>query len=245
MTAERLQKVLARAGVASRRKAEELIRAGRVTVNGEIAEIGTKVTEGEDLVRVDGKPLGSSPPLRYYLLNKPRGCMSTTSDPEGRPTVLDLLAPRHRLNVVPVGRLDYLSEGLILLTNDGDLALRVTHPRYGCKKTYLAKVKGNPEPAAIQRLSRGMVLDGHKTGPAKVEAAKPSRKGQRRVSHNSWWTIEIGEGRTRQIREMFFRVGHPVQRLQRVKIGPVEDPRLAVGSYRELTESEIKALRGS
>jgi pseudouridine synthase len=131
-----------------------------------------------------------------------------------------------------------------MLTNDGDLALRVTHPRYGCKKTYLAKVKGHPTPESLQRISRGMVLDGHRTAPAKVAAAKPSNKGRRPTTHNSWWSVEIGEGRTRQIREMFFRIGHPVQRLQRVAIGPVEDAKLPVGSYRELTESEIVALRG-
>ena len=243
MSAERLQKVLARAGVASRRKAEELIRAGRVTVNGEVATIGAKVTE-EDAIKVDGTLLGPPPPPRYLLLHKPRGYMTTRSDPEGRPTVIDLIAPRHRANVVPVGRLDFQSEGLLILTNDGDLAQRVSHPRFGCTKTYLVKVKGHPAPDALERLSRGMVLDGHKTGPAKVAPATPPKKGHRRAKENSWWSVEIAEGRTRQIREMFFRIGHPVQRLLRVKIGPVEDPQLPSGSYRELTEAEIAALRG-
>ncbi len=243
MSTERLQKILARAGVASRRKAEELIRAGRVTVDGEVAQIGAKADADQDAIRVDGKALGPPPPPRYLLLNKPKGYMTTRSDPEGRKTVLDLIAPKHRANVVPVGRLDYQSEGLLILTNDGELAQRVAHPRYGCKKTYLAKVKGRPGPDALRRLGRGMVLDGHKTGPATVEPA-PSKRGHRRPQGNTWWTVEIAEGRTRQIREMFFRVGHSVQRLQRVAIGPVADPKLPIGSYRELTPDEVRSLKG-
>ncbi len=242
MTRERLQKVLARAGIASRRKAEELIRGGRVTVNGAVAAVGDKVEAARDAIKVDGKLVGSPPALRYLLLNKPSGYMTTRSDPEGRPTVFDLIAPRHRGHIEAVGRLDFRSEGLLLLTNDGDLAQRVAHPRYGCTKTYLAKVKGQPKPEALERLRRGMVLDGHRTAPAKVGPAAP--RGRRAARENSWWRIEIAEGRTRQIREMFFRVGHPVQRLRRVAIGPVEDPRLPVGSYRELTEAEVKRLRG-
>lgn len=242
MSPERLQKVLSRAGIASRRKAEELIRAGRVTVNGRVAELGDKVEASRDAIKVDGKLLGAPPAVRHLLLNKPSGYMTTRSDPEGRPTVFDLIAPRHRSNLEPVGRLDYQSEGLLVLTNDGDLAQRIAHPRYGCTKTYLAKVKGHPGREVLGRLRRGMVLDGQRTAPAKVTAA--ARKGRRQATENSWWTVEIAEGRTRQIREMFFRVGHPVQRLKRVAIGPVEDSRLPSGSYRELTPAEVASLGG-
>ncbi len=241
MTRERLQKVLARAGVASRRKAEELIRQGRVTVNGAVATVGDKADPDRDAIKVNGKGLGAPPVLRYLLLNKPAGFITSRSDPEGRKTVFDLVAPRHRSNVEAVGRLDYQSEGLLVLTNDGELAQRIAHPRYGCKKTYLAKVKGRPGPEALARLRRGMVLDGHKTAPAKVKPAAP--RGRRQAKENSWWTVEIAEGRTRQIREMFYRIGHPVQRLRRVAIGPVEDAKLPVGSYRELTPAEVVALR--
>lgn len=243
MSVERLQKVLARAGVASRRGSEDLIRQGRVTVNGRVPELGAKVDAEADAIKVDGKLIGAPPAKSYLLLNKPTGYLTTRSDPEGRPTVLELIAPRHRKNLVPVGRLDYLTEGLILLTNDGDLAHRVAHPSHGCTKTYLVKVKGHPKPEAIKRLREGVVLDGRRTSPAVVKEAEV--RGRRAAKENSWWTVEIAEGRTRQIREMFFRVGHPVQRLKRVAIGRVEDPRLAVGSYRELTESEVAGLRSS
>lgn len=241
MSEDRLQKVLARAGVASRRQSEELIRAGRVTVNGKVAAVGQKVSAADDAIKVDGKLIGSPVPPRTLLLNKPRGYISTHSDPEGRQTVFDLLAPQHRRNLKTVGRLDFHSEGLLLLTTDGDLAQRVAHPRYGCKKTYLAKVKGRPRPEALERLSRGMVLDGHKTVPAKVTEIR--KRGRRQATENTWWKVEIAEGRTRQIREMFFRIGHSVQRLQRVAIGGVADSKLPVGSYRELTAAEIESLR--
>ena len=154
MSAERLQKILARAGVASRRKAEDLIRQGRVTVNGTVASVGDKAA-GSDAIKVDGKLLSSPAAHRYLLVHKPRGYVSTRSDPQGRPTVLDLVAPRHRGSLFPVGRLDYHSEGLIILTDDGELAQHVSHPRYGCVKTYLAKVKGAPERTEIDRLRNG------------------------------------------------------------------------------------------
>jgi 23S rRNA pseudouridine2605 synthase len=241
LSRERLQKVMAAAGVASRRASEELIRQGRVTVNGRVAEVGSKADPAVDAIKVDGKLLGAAPAKSYLLLNKPTGYLTTRSDPEGRPTVFELIAPRHRKNLVPVGRLDYLTEGLILLTNDGDLAQKVAHPSHGCTKTYLVKVKGHPKREAIHKLSAGVVLDGRRTSPAKIQAAEV--RGRRAVKENSWWTVEISEGRTRQIREMFYRVGHPVQRLKRVAIGAVQDPRLPVGSYRELTEKEIEGLR--
>lgn len=242
MSAERLQKILARAGVTSRRKAEELIRQGRVTVNGAVASVGDKASGRDDAIKVDGKLLGPPAQHRYLLVHKPRGYVSTKSDPEGRPTVLDLVAPRHRGTLFPVGRLDFHSEGLIILTDDGELAQRVSHPRHGCVKTYRVKVKGAPERAEIDRLRNGMVIDGRKTRPARIE---PLRRGRGRPEQgNSWWTVEIGEGRTRQIREMFFRVGHPVQKLRRVAIGPISDPRLKPGTYRELDRDEVACLMG-
>ncbi len=248
MTAERLQKLLARAGVASRRGAEDLIRAGRVTVNGAPAELGQKVDAARDAVKVDGRRVAPAPVRhRYLLLNKPRGYVTTRSDPEGRPTVLDLIAPRHRPKALaPVGRLDFNTEGLLLLTDDGDLAHRVAHPRFGCQKTYRVKVKGRPQPGALDRLRGGVEIDGRPTGPARVRALRPprARKAARGEAANSWWSVEIGEGRTRQIREMFRRVGHPVLKLRRVAIGPVSDPGLPLGAYRELTAAEIAALRG-
>ncbi len=248
MTAERLQKLLARAGVASRRGAEELIRAGRVTVNGAPAELGQKVDPTRDAIKVDGRRIPAAPARhRYLLLNKPRGYVTTRSDPEGRPTVLDLVAPRHRSKALaPVGRLDFNTEGLLLLTDDGELAHRVAHPRFGCLKTYRVKVRGRPQEAALARLRAGIAIDGRPTRPARVRAlsAPRARKVARTETANSWWSVEIGEGRTRQIREMFQRVGHPVLKLRRVAIGPVRDPELPLGAYRELSVGEIAALRG-
>ena len=241
MSAERLQKVLSRAGVASRRRGEELIRAGRVTVNGRVAQIGESADPEADAIKVDGKLVRPPETHTYLLLNKPRGYITTRRDPQGRPTVYDLLQPRHAARVRSVGRLDYQSEGLLLLTDDGDLAHRVAHPRYGCRKTYLVKVRGEPEPEALDRLRQGIRLDGRRTAPAKIVASR--RAGNRRPATNSsWWQVEIGEGRTRQIREMFFRVGHPVQKLRRIAVGPLVDRRLGPGDYRELTPGEVRSL---
>lgn len=245
MSAERLQKVLARAGVASRRAVEELIREGRVTVNGQVATLGDKADLEEDAVKVDDKliqaPAGDH---LYLLLHKPPGCVSTRSDPEGRPTVMDCIPHRLRGKLVPVGRLDFETEGLILLTDDGDLAHRVAHPRYGCTKTYEVKVKGEPESAAVEKLRRGIVLEGKRTAPAEIDAM-PASPGPRDPIHNSWWQVVLTEGRTRQIREMFFRIGHPVQKLRRVAIGPLRDDRLLSGDWRELTDHEVETLRRS
>lgn len=238
MSEERLQKYLARAGVASRRKAEELIRAGRVTVNGAVAAIGSKVLPGRDAVKVDGRRVAPPRRHRYLLLNKPKGFLTARSDPQGRPTVFDLVIPRHRKALIAVGRLDFNTEGLLLLTDDGDFAQRVAHPRHGCSKTYLVKVKGAPDAAALERLRGGVVLDGRRTAPARVTPRPGRRDGV-----NTWWRVELSEGRTRQIREMFLRVGHPVQKLRRIAIGAVADPALPLGSYRELTADEVEMLR--
>jgi len=238
---ERLQKALARAGVASRRKVEELIREGRVTVNGHLAEIGEKADLDRDAVKVDGKRIQPPRGHRYLLLNKPRGVMSTVSDPEGRPTVIDLVPPALRKALVPVGRLDFNSEGLLLLTDDGEFAQRVAHPSNGSVKTYEVKVKGHPQEGELDRLRGGIVLDGRRTAPCRI---RPRRAiGRREESENSWWVVELTEGRTRQIRDMFERVGHPVQKLRRVAIGPLADPGLAPGDLRELTPREVEMLR--
>ena len=244
MSAERLQKVLARAGVGSRRQVEQLIREGRITVNGRLAVLGERADLAADAVKVDGRRVQ---PVRrwhrYVLLNKPRGCVSTLSDPEGRPTILDHVPQRLRPGLKPVGRLDFDTEGLILLTDDGELAHRLAHPRYGCAKTYEVKVKGRPSETSLARLRGGILLDGRRTAPASVAPRPTVRRGGRESRKNSWWTVILKEGRTRQIREMFFRVGHPVSRLRRLAIGPLEDGRLARGAWRELEEREVAMLR--
>jgi 23S rRNA pseudouridine2605 synthase len=238
---ERIQKILARAGVASRRASEELIEAGRVTVNGEVATLGDKADPETDHLKVDGKRIEPRTEFHYLLLNKPSGVMSTRDDPEGRPTVLDLVPETYRKALVPVGRLDFNTEGRLLLTDDGDWAHRIAHPRYGCTKVYEVKVKDRPSPEAIDHLrQRGEVVEGRRVVPVSIERLHVSGP---RGGKNTWWTVEISEGRTRQIREMFFRMGHPVQRLRRVAIGPLRDPKLPQGELRELTPGEVKALR--
>ncbi len=205
---ERLQKVLARAGLASRRVAEELIADGRVTVNGEVAVLGRRVDVAVDRVEVDGALVPVRPGLVYYLLNKPAGVVTTASDPEGRPTVVDLVPESPR--VFPVGRLDVATEGLLLLTNDGELAHHLTHPRFGVDKEYLAHVTGHPSPAAVRRLRDGVDLEDGRTAPARVALLAPDLL-----------RIVIHEGRNRQVRRMCDAVGHPVRRLVRTRIGPL------------------------
>jgi 23S rRNA pseudouridine2605 synthase len=235
---DRLQKILARSGMGSRRAAEEIITEGRVTVNGRVATLGDKADPEHDAIKVDGKRLHPPREHHYLLLNKPRAVMSTASDPEGRPTVLELVPLGLRKAMVPVGRLDFLTEGLILLTDDGDFAQRVAHPRYGCTKTYEVKVRGTPDTKSLERLRRGIVLEGERTRPAAIDP-RPVKSD----TGNSWWTVELGQGRTRQIREMFKRIGHPVMKLRRVAIGPVRDPDLGLGQIRELSEKEVELLR--
>lgn len=241
---ERVQKMLARAGVSSRRGAEVLIREGRVTINGRQAELGDRVRPGEDAVKVDGRLVRPREVHRYLVLNKPAGYVTTLSDPEGRKTVLDLVPPSFHRSLFPVGRLDYHSEGLLLLTTDGEFAQAVSHPRHGCRKTYEVKVKGEPTDEQLDRLRSGVRLEGRKTAPARIRrrSGVTPRRGRRGTS-NSWWLVELEEGRTRQIREMFRRIGHPVQRLRRVSIGPLRDRSIPLGQCRELTEDEIAALR--
>ncbi len=242
---ERLQKILSRAGIASRRAAEELIRAGRVTIGGRVAVLGDRVEQrgrGTETVRVDGEPVPLAAAPLYVLLNKPAGHVTTRSDPQGRPTVMDLLPEKWRGRLKPVGRLDYRTEGLLLFTDDGDLANRLTHPRFGCSKRYLVKVRGFPGREAIQRLGRGMFIAGRRTAPVRPRRVR-TRRGGRSPRSSSWWEMELREGKTRQIREMFFRVGHPVQRLRRVAIGRLEDAHLRSGNWRELSSGEVATLR--
>ncbi len=230
---ERLQKVLARAGFGSRRACEELVSAGRVLVNGRRAELGRRVLPGRDEVGVDGVPVGILPDLVYYLLNKPTSVMTTANDPEGRPTVLELVPAEPR--VFAVGRLDYGTEGLLVLTNDGAFAQLLAHPSHGVDKEYLAEVEGDPAPAAIRQLREGVVLDdGERTAPARVARVAP---GVLR--------IVIHEGRYRQVRRMGEAVGHPVRRLVRTRIGPISDAKLKPGQWRPLSIAEVRQLSES
>lgn len=234
---DRLQKILSQAGVASRRASEQLMLEGRVTVNGTtVRELGTKADPTADDIRVDGRRIRIAERQRYLLLNKPRGYVTTRSDPHRRPTVLDLINVREY--VYPVGRLDFDSEGLLLLTNDGDLAARLTHPRHGVERVYEARVRGVPDTHDLQRLVRGVVLDGRRTSPARV-ALVPGR----RDDPNATLRITLREGRNRQVRKMCDAIGHPVDLLRRIAIGPIRDPRLKVGQWRELRAEEVSALR--
>ena len=226
---ERLQKVLARVGIGSRRACEALIAAGRVTVNGTPAVLGKRVDVGRDEVALDGAPLPVAPGLVHYLLHKPAGVVTTARDPQGRRTVLDLVPARPR--VFPVGRLDADSEGLIILTNDGALAQRLSHPSHGVDKEYLAEVQGVPAPGALRALRRGVMLDDGLTAPATVGVVAPGVV-----------RIVIHEGRNRQVRRMCEAVGHPVRRLVRTRIGPVSDRTLAPGAWRALRPAEVRAL---
>lgn len=226
---ERLQKALARAGFGSRRSCEILISAGRVTIDGEVAILGARVDAENQLVCVDGKLVPAAPGMSYVLLNKPTGVVTTASDPLNRPTVMDIVESDCR--IFPVGRLDMNTEGLLLLTNDGRLSHLLTHPSSGVGKEYLARVEGDPSPGAIRRLREGVELDDGITSPAQVS----------RVSEGLL-RIVIHEGRNRQVRRMCAAVGHEVTRLVRTKIGPLHDPTLSPGAYRQLSVAEVKKL---
>ena len=226
---ERLQKVLARAGLASRRASEELIAEGRVRVNGVVAELGRRIDPEADEVTVDGVPVPVAPGLVHYLLNKPRGVVTTAADPQGRPVVVALVPDEPR--VFPVGRLDADTEGLLILTNDGGFAHRLTHPSFGVPKEYLAEVEGTPSRGALRRLREGVELEDGPTVPATVSTAGPHLL-----------RITIHEGRNRQVRRMCEAVGHPVRRLVRTRIGPLHDRSLRPGAWRELSVAERKAL---
>jgi 23S rRNA pseudouridine2605 synthase len=230
VTGERLQKALARAGFGSRRACEELIEAGRVTVDGEVAALGRQIDPATAVVAVDGVPVGVRPDLVHYLLNKPAGVVTTAADTHGRPTVVELVPAEPR--VFPVGRLDADTEGLLLLTNDGDLAHRLTHPSFGVDKEYLAEVEGTPSPGALRRLRQGVDLEDGRTAPARASLVPPNAI-----------RITIHEGRNRQVRRMCAAVGHPVTRLVRTRIGPLADRRLQPGEWRPLTVTEVRRLQ--
>ena len=224
----RLNAYLARAGVASRRGADELIKAGRVTVNGAAGELNSFVGQADD-VRLDGRPVGAQR-LRHVLLNKPRGTITTARDPEGRPTVVDLVGGDIR--VVPVGRLDRDTTGVLLLTNDGPLAHRLAHPRYGVEKTYVAEVEGEPGDAVIGALAEGVELDDGPTAPARVQRLGPSRL-----------ELVLHEGRNRQVRRMLEAVDHPVVKLRRARYAGLGPGRLRPGEWRDLKPGEVARLR--
>jgi 23S rRNA pseudouridine2605 synthase len=218
--------------VASRRASEELIAAGRVRVNGEVAVLGRRVDPERDRVTIDGAPIGTAQGTVHYLLNKPAGVVTTASDPHGRRTVLDLVPAEPR--VYPVGRLDAATEGLLLLTNDGELAHRVMHPSHGVEKEYLAWVQGRVTAGGLRALRSGIDLDDGPTAPAEVSQPSP---GLIRIT--------IHEGRNRQVRRMLDAVGAPVRRLVRIRIGPIADDRLGPGAWRPLRSAELRALRAA
>jgi 23S rRNA pseudouridine2605 synthase len=236
---DRLQKILAAAGVASRRKAEEIILAGRVSLNGRIvSELGTKADPTRDTILLDGKPLKPAQRLVYLLLHKPKGYVTTTSDPEGRPTVMQLLGPQSA-RLYPVGRLDYASEGLLLLTNDGALAQQLTKATSHVPKTYHVKVSGRPSERSLQKLRNGatITLDDHrrvKLAPTKIRPLEDAP--------NPWYEITLIEGRNRQIHRMFQAVGHLVEKIKRVQLGPLTLD-IPPGKFRPLSKSELHQLR--
>ena len=230
----RLQKFLAQAGVASRRAAEQMIRQGRVEVNGRRAELGSSVDPLKDLVRVDDKEISVKPGRVLLAFNKPAGCVTTVSDPQGRKTVMDFF-PGLPTRVFPVGRLDYDAEGLLLLTNDGELANRLLHPRYGITKVYDVKIKGHPDKKAIEELRGGVRIEEGVTAPAEVEVIG-------RLPGSAWLRITLHQGWNRQIKRMGLAVGHPVLKIRRIAYGPVVLGKLPSGGHRALGPQEIRKI---
>jgi 23S rRNA pseudouridine2605 synthase len=239
---ERLQKILAAAGVCSRRKAEEFILAGRVQVNGKIvSELGTKADAAHDHIRVDGKLLHGVERLRYYMINKPKGYVTTVSDPQNRPTVMQLIRRGER--VFPVGRLDYSSEGLLLMTNDGELANALTRAAAKVEKTYLVKVSGKPSPSGLEQIRTGMMIERGKPGSHEGRVlTTPAKVRLFRDAENPWYELVMIEGRNREIRKMFEEIGHHVEKIRRIGYGPLVLD-LEPGEARELAEQEVEKLR--
>ena len=233
---ERLQKIIARAGIASRRKAEELILSGRVTVNGEVTtELGSRADAANDTVRVDGKVLHDSGTRRYLAMHKPKGCVTTTDDPEGRPTVMDLLGPSAAKGLHPVGRLDYNTEGLLILTDDGGFSNQLLSAKNRIPKTYAVKVSGFPPEDAIQKLRQGIRLDGRLARPESIRLV--------RAADNPWYEVTLTQGRNRQIHRMFERIGFLVEKIRRVRIGSLSLKGLEPRQIRELLPKEVERLR--
>ncbi len=250
MATERLQKIIAAAGIASRRTAEALIRGGRVSVNGQIVtELGSKADPGHDHIRVDGKLLHGPERRVYFMVNKPRGYVTTVTDPQGRPTIMELVRGLGA-RVYPVGRLDYLSEGLVLLTNDGELAARLMHAAAHVPKTYLVKISGKPDDEAIRKLRAGIVLPppvSRKGEPRRFERAvktAPARIKLVRDAPNPWYEVTLFEGRYRQIRRMFEQVGYHVEKIRRVRYGPLELD-VEPGAFRRLSPAEVARLKSA
>lgn len=237
---ERLQKAIARKGVASRRQAEELISKGLVKVNGvTVSELGYKVTP-TDIIEVSGNTIQDKGIFTYVLLNKPEGVITSVSDPQKRTTVIDLINKEINIRVYPVGRLDYDTSGLLILTNDGELTYRLTHPSYGVEKTYRVWIEGPISEQSLNTLSNGVLLEDGLTSPASIKSVKQSKKGKEVTSVE----ITIHEGKNRQVRRMFAKVGHPVVGLQRIAFGPLKlDTKLKPGEYRHLLKSEIITLK--
>mgnify|MGYP001174253629 CR=1 FL=1 len=235
MAKQRLQKIIAAAGFASRRKAESWIESGRVTVNGRVATIGESADVETDTITVDGRPVGRPEKKVYILLNKPSGYVTSLSDPEGRAVVTELLSDVTE-RVVPVGRLDLTTEGLLLMTNDGELAQQLAHPSFHVDKTYLVRVRGEVTPTTIKSLEQGVMLEDGPTAPAVVEAGRSS-------GSHSWLKITIHEGRNRQVRRMCEALGYPVSRLRRIGYAFLTDDKLDVGRYRHLTLREVERLK--
>ena len=239
---ERLQKILAAAGVCSRRKAEDLILGGRVQVNGKIVtELGTKADAARDHIRVDGKLLQGAERPRYYVVNKPKGYVTTVSDPQNRPTVMQLIRGGER--VFPVGRLDYASEGLLLMTNDGELANALTRAAAKVEKTYLVKVSGRPSVSGLEQIRAGMMIERGKPGSHQGRVlTAPAKIRLFRDAENPWYELVLIEGRNREIRKMFEEIGHHVEKIRRIGYGPLVLD-LEPGESRELTEQEVEKLR--
>lgn len=254
---ERLQKILAQAGVSSRRAAEQIITEGRVQVNGEVVtELGTRADPHRDHIRVDGKLLQGPEPQRYFMLNKPRGYVTTLDDPEGRPTVARLLGQESQKKVTgehsklprlyPVGRLDYLSEGLLLMTNDGDLANKLSKASAGVEKTYLVKVSGQPTASSIDQLRHGVMIDRGRlnevrSGRRDRVLTQPAKIEQARGGENPWFEVTLLEGKNRQLRKMFEEIGHHVEKIRRIAYGALTLD-VPPGGFRELTQGEVQAL---
>ena len=254
---DRLQKILAQAGIASRRAAEQIILDGRVEVNGQtVTELGTRADLDHDHVRVDGKLLQGRQPERYFMLNKPRGYVTTLDDPEGRPTIIKLLGQESQKKVTgehskmprlyPVGRLDYLSEGLLLMTNDGELANRLSKAATGVQKTYLVKVSGSPTPESVDQLRRGVMIDRGRLNEVRKGRrdrvlTQPAKVEQVRGGENPWFEVTLTEGRNRQLRKMFEEVGHHVEKIRRIGYGALVLD-VPPGAFRELTQGEVQAL---
>ncbi len=239
---KRIQKIIAESGKCSRRAAEILIENGQVTVNGRVAELGEKADADRDAIKVEGKLLKKPEAHRYVLLYKPRGVVTTADDPEGRMTVVDLLRAKIGERLYPVGRLDVQTEGLLILTNDGDFALRVTHPSFGCAKEYEVKVKGSVPERALDRIRKGIIIEGKRTAPADIRFLKVTRRKAGEEESNSWFKVILREGRNQQVRRLFEAVGHSVLKLRRVAIGPIRDTRLSPAEFRDLSPEEVHAI---